>query len=341
MTLRKLIWLGNDNFVVESIAGPLPTPREDEVLLKVKSVGICGTDIHIIKGVLPGSRPPMVLGHEISGEIASVGKNVNHVHEGDRVTVDAVVGCGQCGLCKRSRIQFCADGFEFGISRDGGCQDYLILPKENVYRIPSTMSFEEAAVLDMEVYNAVRKCGIHEGDSVLILGAGPIGLIACQVARILGAPNITLGDVLEGRLSVAKTLDIADSYLEIPEQSTSNLNDRGPNGPFDVVIDCAGTSGSVKYALRAVRPCGRVLLYGVYEHAVDQLDLNLIVLKDLVLYGSQSDRNGWEEVIDLVSSGSLNLKSLITHRFPLEDGPKGYDLVHRRPVPVIKAVLLV
>jgi len=282
----------------------------------------------------------MVLGHEISGEIASAGKNVRHVREGDRVTVDAVVGCGHCSLCKRSRRQFCAEGFEFGISRDGGCQDYLVIPQENVYPIPNSMSFEEAAMLDMEVYNAVRKCGIEEGDSVLVLGAGPIGLIACQVARILGAATTTLGDVLENRLDVARSLGMADAFVTVPMSFSAILNGE-PDGPFDVVIDCAGTSSSVKYALKATRPCGRVLLYGVYEQAVDQLDVNLVVLKDLVLYGSQSDRTGWEEVIDLVNSGSLNLKSLITHRFSLEDGPKGYDLVHRRSASAIKAVLLV
>lgn len=311
------------------------------MLLKVKSVGICGTDIHILKGALPTARPPMVLGHEISGEIAATGRNVRHVHEGDRVTVDAVVGCGHCSLCRRSRIQFCANGFEFGISRDGGCQDYLVVPKENVYSIPSTMSFEEAAMLDMEVYNAVRKCGICAGDSVLVLGAGPIGLIACQVARILGAGSITLGDVLGTRLEVAESLGLANAYLTVPATPCLSSNESERSEPFDVVIDCAGTSGSVKYALNVARPCGRVLLYGVYEQAVDQLDLNLVVLKDLVLFGSQSDRNGWEEVIELVKSGSLNLKSLITHRFALEDGPKGYDLVHRRDPAAIKAVLVV
>src|SRR5262245_47405800 len=125
----------------------------------------------------------MVLGHEISGEVAAAGRNVDHVQEGDRVTVDSVVGCGKCSLCARARIQFCADGFEFGISRDGGCQDYLIVPRQNVYRIPDSISFEEAAMLDMEVYNAIRKCHVEKDDSILVLGAGPIGLIACQVAR--------------------------------------------------------------------------------------------------------------------------------------------------------------
>ena len=335
--LRKLVWLGNDTFKIEQLSERPPAPQEDEVLLKVRSVGICGTDIHILKGALSTARPPMVLGHEIAGEIAGAGKNVRHVREGDRVTVDAVVGCGYCELCRRSRIQFCAKGFEFGISRDGGCQDYLILPKENVYPIPSTMSFEEAAMLDMEVYNAVRKCGIDSGDSVLVLGAGPIGVIACQVARILGATKITLADILQSRLRLAEALGIADVYATEP----SSLESSDPDERFDVIIDCAGTADSVKSALKLAPPCGRILLYGVYEHLVDQIDLNAIVLKDLVLFGSQSDRNGWEEVIDLVSSGALNLKGLITHRFVLEDGPKGYDLVHRRDPAALKTILLV
>jgi L-iditol 2-dehydrogenase len=335
--LRKLVWLGNDDFKIERLSGSPPDPGNDQVLLKVRSVGICGTDIHILKGALPTARPPMVLGHEISGEIAAVGKNVNHVREGDRVTVDAVVGCGKCKLCRRARIQFCAEGFEFGISRDGGCQDYLVLPKENVYPIPGAISFEEAAMLDMEVYNAVRKCRIESGDSVLVLGAGPIGLITCQVTRILGAGRVTLSDVLKTRLDAAESLDMANAYLTCGNGSSNSE----PSGQFDVVIDCAGTSASIKQALKAVRPCGRVLMYGVYENAIDHLDLNLIVLKDLVLFGSQSDRNGWEDVIGLVSSGALNLKSLITHRFSLEDGPRAYDLVHRREPTAIKAVLLV
>jgi len=280
----------------------------------------------------------MVLGHEIAGEIARVGKNVIRVREGDRVTVDAVVGCGVCELCKQGRIQFCAKGFEFGISRDGGCQDYLVLPERNVYPIPDTISFEEAAILDMEVYNAVQKCGVKNGESVLVLGAGPIGLIACQVAKIMGAGKVILSDVLSDRLKAAEDLGMADSYRLVPE---SDFEGTQANCCLvDVVIDCAGTAASTKHALDAVRPCGRVLLYGVYEHAIDHLDLNQVVLKDLVLFGSQSDRIGWEDVIALVTTGALNLKSLITHRFSVEDGPRAYDLVSKHEAAAIKAVML-
>jgi 2-desacetyl-2-hydroxyethyl bacteriochlorophyllide A dehydrogenase len=338
--MKKLVWRGGEELSLEHASGPVPSPGKDEVLVKIRSVGICGTDIHILNGALPIAKPPMILGHEISGEIAAVGKNVGHVREGDRVTVDAVVGCGHCSLCRRGRAQFCAEGFEFGITRNGGCQEYLVIPKKNAYRIPSSISFEEAAVLDMEVYNAVRKCGIDAGDNVLVIGAGPIGLIACQVARILGAGQITLSDILQSRLTASETIGMADTYLSAANNGSHPKTESESREAFDVVIDCAGTAQSTQRALRAVRPCGRVLLYGVYEQEIDHLDLNQIVLKDLVVLGAQSDRNGWEDVITLVASGTLNLQSLITHRFALEEGQQAYDLVRQREETLIKAVLL-
>jgi L-iditol 2-dehydrogenase len=339
--MKRLLWRGGEDLRMEDVPGPPPSPREDEVLLKVRAVGICGTDIHILNGTIPSAKPPMILGHEISGEIAGVGSNVTNVREGDRVTLDAVVGCGHCPLCRRGSSQFCAQGFEFGISSDGGCQEYLVVPHRNVYRIADSVTFEEAAILDMEVYNAIRKCRIEKGDSVLVLGAGPIGLIACQVARILGAAHIVLSDILKSRLDVSQALAIADAYLPADDRDLGVNAGNGSRGTFDVVIDCAGTANSTRQALKLVRASGRILLYGVYEHDIDHLDLNQLVLKDLTVVGAQSDRNGWEDVIALVTSGALNLKKLITHRFPMEEGQTAFHLVRHRKQAVIKAVLLV
>jgi 2-desacetyl-2-hydroxyethyl bacteriochlorophyllide A dehydrogenase len=340
-SMKRLVWRGGEELVIEHGLGPLPVPGEDEVLLKVRAVGICGTDIHILNGSMPLTKPPMILGHEISGEIAAVGSKVGNVRAGDRVTVDAVVGCGRCRLCRRGSIQFCAEGFEFGITRDGGCQEYLVLPQQNVYRIAGSVSFEEAAILDMEVYNAVRKCRIEKGDSVLVLGAGPIGLIACQVARILGAGHIVLSDILKNRLDASEALGVADVYVPAAETGSFAKAGNGLGEAFDVVVDCAGTAHSTRQALKVVRPGGRILLYGVYERAIDHIDMNQVVLKDLLVVGAQSDRNGWEDVIDLVTSGALNLRKLITHRLPLEEGQTAFNLVRNREQAVIKAVLLV
>jgi 2-desacetyl-2-hydroxyethyl bacteriochlorophyllide A dehydrogenase len=336
--VKKLVWQGGDNLMLEQSTAPPPVPGRDEVLLNVRAVGICGTDIHILKGTLAFSKPPLVLGHEISGQIVAVGENVGNVHEGDRVTVDSVTGCGRCSLCQRGRVQFCPQGSEFGITRDGGCQDYLVLPKKNVHQVPDAISYDEAAILDMEVYQAVIKCGIEAGDRVLVLGAGPIGLIACQVAQILGAGHITLSDIVRARLDVAERLGIADAYVPVNNQNGSIAAASDTAKGFDVVIDCAGTSHSSKFALQATRPCGRLLLYGVHEQEIEQLDLNQIVMKDLVVFGAQSDRNRWDDVIALVASGRLNLKDLITHRLPLEAAAQAYSLVRNHDDSVIKAV---
>jgi L-iditol 2-dehydrogenase len=339
--MKRLVWRGGVELRMEHVPGPPPSPSEGEVLLKVRAVGICGTDIHIMNGAIPSAKPPMILGHEISGEIAAVGSRVANVREGDRVTLDAVVGCGHCPLCKRGSPQFCGEGFEFGISNDGGCQEYLVVPNHNVYRIPDSVSFEEAAILDMEVYNAVRNCRIEKGDRVLVLGAGPIGLIACQVARILGAGHIVLSDLLKSRLDAAQAIAIADLYLPAAESGSGAELGNESGEMFDVVVDCAGTANSTRHAFKVVRPSGRILLYGVYEQTIDHLDLNQLVLKDLTVVGAQSDRNGWEDVIALVTTGALNLRKLITHRLPLEEGQAAFNLVRNREQAVIKAVLLV
>jgi L-iditol 2-dehydrogenase len=333
--MRQLVWQGPKGVTLERKSYTRTSIPEHQVLVKMKAVGICGTDIHILRGNFEGANPPMILGHELAGEILDVGTGVQRVRPGDRVTVDSVVGCGRCDLCLKTRTQFCAEGFEFGINHDGGCQDYLMVPERNAYLIPDSISFEEAAILDMEVWNAVHKCGIHAGDRVLIIGSGPIGLIACQLVRILGAAHVALCEALESRLTVAKGLKMADEYIDnAASSSTADLK-------YDVVIDCAGTSASTLHAFKAVRPCGRVLLFGVHEQALRQFDMNEIILKDLVVFGALSDRTGWEDVIALVASGALNLKSLITHRFSLDDGSLAYDAVRNRETGLIKAVLMI
>lgn len=341
--MRQLVWWGTEEVKLREVPGPSSTIGEDEVFVEIKAVGICGTDIHILRGTLPGAYPPMVLGHEFSGQIVAVGSKVNRLQVGDRVTVDSVVGCGHCELCRQGRAQFCPQSSEFGINRNGACQDYLVVPERNAHRIPPCISFEEAAILDIEVWNAIRKCGIESRDRVLILGAGPIGLIACQLTRILGAAHITLSDPLTTRLEQAESLKLADAYLSIPPipvNGTAPKRSSCSGSAYDVVMDCAGTSSSTQCALEAAKPGGRLLLYGVHEEVMNGVDINQIVLKDLVVFGALSDRTGWDEVIELAASGTYNLKSLITHRFPLEEGSQGYDTVRRREPGLIKALLL-
>ena len=338
--MSSLTWLGANGFDYNPDNMVAPAPSPGQVVVRVRSVGICGTDVHILQGHFPLARPPLILGHEIAGEIAAVGAAITKVRVGDRVTVDQVVGCGCCRFCQRGSAQFCSSGYELGITKDGGCQTYLVLPEVNVYPIPPAISFEEAAVLDMEVWAALSKPGIQQGDSVVVIGAGPAGLIAAQLARVMGSHKVVLVARSPDRLHMAQQLGFADVVLSsqsprFAEQIKVETHGFGA----DLTIDCAGTEESAKLAIGCTIPGGRVVLFGVYPGPLPQFDVNQIVLRDLVVYGALSDRRGWEDVIALVSAGKLRLAPLITHRFPLSEAPNAYSLVAAKAPGMMKAVL--
>ena len=340
MPLRRLTWKGDDEFQYEEHCQPPPSPGPWEVTLQVKAVGVCSTDLHILSGSFPLAHPPLVLGHEIAGEIIDVGEEVSRVRPGDRVTVDQVVGCGECYFCRRGSRQFCPQGYELGMTRDGGCQDLLMLPEENAYPIAESITFEEAAILDMEVWGALAKCGVRPDDTALVVGHGPAGLVACQILRALGARKVILCGRSLARLERAGALGVADrivssgdGFLDVVKAETDGLG-------VDIAFECSGTPSGVESAIAAAKPGGRVVVYGVQAGPLDGFDLNQILLKDLVVYGTLSDRRGWEEVIDLVSRGELALGPLITHRFPLHRAQEAYQLVRSRAEGVIKAVLM-
>ncbi len=338
---RRLLWCGEHRFSLQISPDEPPMPGPQQVLLRVRAVGICGTDVHIMNGRFPWVRPPRVLGHEIAADVIGVGPGVKRVQVGQRVTVDSVVGCGECFFCRRGSAQFCVSGYELGLTADGGCQDYLLVPERNVYPIGPSVSYEEAAILDMEIWGAIRKAGIRHSDRVLVIGHGPAGLLACQVAHLMGAEEVILCGRSPDRLTAAKRLGVADRYVSVDEEELTAVCTRETDGRgVDLAIDCAGTERSTTDALRVVTPGGRVLLYGVYEQPLRDTDLNRVVLKDLTVYGALSDRVGWEEVITSVESGALDLKSLITHKFQIEDAPAAYDLAERKADGIIKTVLL-
>jgi 2-desacetyl-2-hydroxyethyl bacteriochlorophyllide A dehydrogenase len=336
--LRRLLWQGDNRFCYTEVAEP-PLPGPHEVLLQVRAVGICSTDLHILNGNYPTARPPLVLGHEIAGEVLKVGAEVDVVRPGDRVTIDQVLGCGECFFCRRGSAQFCPAGCELGITGDGGCQDLLLLPARNAHPVPDSISFEEAAILDMEVWAALAKAGVRPGETAAVVGHGPAGLVACQILRACGAGKVFLSGRSLSRLRKAIELGVADHVVtcaDFPETIRIETEGRG----VDIAFECAGTKEAVESAIEAVTPGGRVVLYGLQTAPLDGFDLNRILLRDLVVYGSLSDRKGWTEVIGLVAQGKLKLKPLITHRFELQQAREAYDLMRRREDGVIKAVFV-
>jgi len=340
--MTRVTWLGGSDFQIDEAPDPEGVVlAPDEVLLRVKAVGICKTDLHIMEGRLPQVTAPRILGHEISGIVERVGSGVHVVKPGSRVTCDSVVACGQCDFCRRGSRQFCRSGYEFGFGRDGGCQRFLVMPEENVHPVGDVVSMEEAAILDMEVLAALRKPGTIDGNTVLIIGSGPAGLVATQVAKILGAEKVILSGDTGKRLELGRHLG-ADRIVDIRTEDLGSVIKHETLGQgVDVAMDCAGTSESFAQALESAAPGSRVVLYGVYPDPLPEARVLRIVLKNLFVYGSVCDRVGWEDVIAWVEQGRLNLKDLITHTFPLEEAPHAYEVVRQGSPELVKAVLKV
>jgi threonine dehydrogenase-like Zn-dependent dehydrogenase len=336
----QVSWAGKEQLEIVEQGFQRTALNDHQVRLRITAAGICGTDIHIWEGRLPFAKAPLVLGHEFAGVVEECGPGVDGLSAGDRVKCDSVVGCGVCNWCQKGATQFCPDGWEFGITRDGGWADRLIVPDRNLHRLPDAVTDEVAAILDVEVYGAFRKPGVFPGDTVAVVGAGPAGLIALQCARVLGAGRVIVSDFRSERLALAKRLG-ADYIVNVNERQFVEEVKKITNGRgVDLAFDAAGTERSFLDLLRVLRPQGRGVLYGVPESAIAQFPLQEVILKDITLYGSLSDRTGWDEVIELVATGRIDLKSLITHRFPLRQAVEALPMIRDPRFGAVKGILL-
>jgi threonine dehydrogenase-like Zn-dependent dehydrogenase len=338
--MMKAVWTGREQIEIRTDRnGPPTVAEDDQVRIRIRAAGVCGTDVHIWEGRLSFTDPPLVLGHEFTGVVDGCGSGVRGFHPGDRVKCDSVVGCGACEWCRSGATQFCPRGSEFGITRDGGWAEWLVAPQRNLHKLPDAVPDEVAAIMDVEVLNALGKAGIRPGETVAVFGAGPAGLIALQFAHILGAGTVVLCGRRRERLELGRQLG-AERVIDL---ATTDVVEtvRAVTGGLgaDVVFDAAGTEQAILDAFRVLRPQGRAVLYGVPDRAIPEFPVKDLVLKDVVVYGALPNRTGWEEMIELVSSGRLDLQRLITHRFPLERAGEALRAMRDRKDGAIKAVL--
>lgn len=340
--MRKVVWRGAEElvFVQDGTGRPAVTGPRD-VRIRVTAAGVCGTDVHIIQGRLKFVGPPLVLGHEFSGIVEECGPEVTRVRPGDRVKCDSVCGCGACSWCQTGATQFCESGSEFGITRDGGWAEWLVVPDRNLHVLPDEITDEVAAIMDVEVFGALRKPGIRPGETVAVFGPGPAGLIALQAAKAMGAGIVILCGTREDRLRHGKQLG-ADHVINVgTENPVESIRELTGGRGADLVFEAAGTPRAVLDSLAAVRSQGKVVLYGVHGAAVPELPLDTIVLKDIVVYGALANRTGWEDLIRMVAEKRIDLAKLITHAFPLEAAQDAYLASSNRGSGCLKAVLLI
>jgi L-iditol 2-dehydrogenase len=324
---------------------PEPKPGPGEVLISVAACGICGSDVHGYDGTSGRRIPPIVMGHEAAGIVAATGAGVSGFKPGDRVTFDSTVYCGECAFCKRGEVNLCDRREVIGVScgdyrRHGAFAEYIAVPERILYRLPEAMSFPEAAMLEAVsvALHAVHVTGDVKGQTVLVIGAGMIGLLTMQAARAVGAARVMIADIDATRLNLARSLGNDGVFnLSGGELTQEILQQTGGVGS-DVVLEAVGRNETIATAIDSVRKGGTVTLIGNITPKVE-LPLQKVVSRQIRLQGSAASAGEYPEAIDLVASGKIKVKPLITAVAPLEDGPQWFKRLYDHEPNLMKIVL--
>lgn len=315
-----------------------PKPQPGEILVKVHTCGVCGTDIHIYEGAMGWARPPLVPGHEFSGIVAELGENVGGFKVGDKVAVDPNITCGLCRYCRSGRRNLCMDLEAVGVTRDGGFAEYVAVPASQLYRVPGSLSLEEAAFAEPVscCVHGVMRISIQPGDDVLIVGAGPIGLIHLQLSRRAGAGRVVVAEVNPERLRLAFRLG-ADLTVNPLEEDVSEAV-RGFLGKgVEVAIDAAGGPAPLDAALSCLEPGGRLLVFGVApEEAVWKVKPYDLYRLELTVVGSFINPYEMGRALNLLASEAVDVKPLISHVIGLKDLERAF----KREIPDAVKVLV-
>jgi len=338
--MKAAVLHGPYNLVIENV--DKPKVKADEVLVKVRATGICGTDIETYHGKYP-VKYPIIMGHEAAGEVVQVGENVKKVNVGDKVVIDPIFHCGKCYLCLMGKRNLCVNGGLLG--RDvgsGAYAEYTVLPENYVFKISDNISYEEASVIQLltTVYHGQKRLRIMPNTSVAILGQGAAGLLHTQLAKLSGGKPIIVTARSNWKLELAKKYgaDITiNSAVEDPVKAIlENTNGRGA----DIVIEAVGSPETFKQAIDAVRPGGTILSFGVLTEQLNELNLFPLYFKELQILGSRaSTSDDYEPCIRLVAERAIDVKPLITHTFGLEKVKEAFELIEKHPGKVLRAVV--
>ena len=324
---------------------PRPQPGEDEVLVRVKACGICGSDVHGYTGSTGRRIPPIIMGHEAAGVVEAVGQNVRDLAVGDRITFDSTVYCNQCPACRQGRMNLCQSRKVLGVStpafrRDGAMAEYVVVPWWITHRLPDAVSFEEAALIEPASVSlhAARITPIEVNDVVAVVGAGQIGLFAMQAARVKGAGIVVALDVKEERLALARQLG-ADVTINPAAGDVAAEMRRAVGRPdADVVLEAVGTEATVRLAMELTKLGGNLTLIGNVTPRI-QVNLQDIVSRELTIRGSCAIAGEYRACLDLMAAGRIQAKPLISRIVPLAEGQAAFDALHRGEPGLMKIVL--
>ena len=332
MINRVAVLMRPSEIVLEERSVPEPGPRE--VLVEVSAVGVCGSDVHYYEHGRIGSRvvrAPLVLGHESAGRVAAVGEAVTGHAVGDRVTLEPGVPCGRCRECRGGRYNLCPHVVFFGTPPvDGAFAGFVTIHEDFAFALPDSLSDEAGALMEPLSVGiwACRKAGVSAGDRVLVTGAGPIGLLAMQVALAFGATQVEISDVSEPRLELARRTGATRTLPAGADEP----------GEADVLIECSGSGAALMAGVRALRPAGTAVVVGMGPGETAEIPLALLQTREIWLTGTFRYANTYPTAIALAAGGRVDLEAIVTGHFPLEETERALRAAREDPGSV-KAVV--
>jgi L-iditol 2-dehydrogenase len=308
-----------------------PQPGPKEVLVEIKAVGVCGSDVHYYEHGRIGSfivNQPLILGHESAGVIVAVGEGVGQERVGQRVTIEPGIPCRVCRECRRGYYNLCQNVRFFGTPPvDGAFTNFVTVPEDFAYALPDNMSFEEGALIEplsVGVWSC-RKAGLRGGDRVLVTGAGPIGIVSMKVAIALGAAEVIVTDIFPERLEIARQQG-ATRVVNVAQESLASLG-----LDADALIECSGNNQALKDGLRSLRPAGRAVVVGMGPGEEAMVPLSFLQNNEIVLTGIFRYANTYQDAIAMVAAGRIDLKSLVTSTYSLKETEQALQAAKNDP----------
>jgi threonine 3-dehydrogenase len=321
--------------VLKDIA--VPKAKKREIIVAVKAASICGSDKHLYLWDRQTTRwkspLPMIIGHEFSGEVIEVGENVTTLQVGDRIAVESHIPCENCYLCKTGRMHICKDMLIYGIQTPHGAfTEYAVVPESIAFKISPNISYEEAALLEPfgVAMHAIERAQIMVGDTVVVIGCGPIGLFTQQLARLSGATPLIVSELSKTRLDLARKQKVADIVIDAGQEDlVAKVMDITKGRGADVVIEAAGTNVTVSQALQVLGKNGTCVLMGLPAKTTEVETTSQITYKEANVLGTTGRLmfQTWDRMAKVVANKRVDLKQVVTHQLPLEKVEHGFQMI--------------